>query len=236
MPGDYYVSAIARNRRRTSSADGVRPVRRRGGGPRRRRRRGRARLRADLFPRRAVGGQKRSRSASASARKCSTSISTCSSCAPRASAASSPNPGRHAATSGNVSLIAETAAGRGGADRRCSYGGRIDWDGSFSIGNVPPGRYMLRARGDDTERRSSRRSRSASARCDLSDVTRDAAAGRRRISGTLAFPATQRSAPGSHAVPDRRAVARRRHRPGRRAARVDKDGHFTSMASRPARI
>ena len=32
-----------------------------------------------------------------------------------------------------------------------NYGGRIDWDGAFSIANVPPGRYVLRARGDDTD-------------------------------------------------------------------------------------
>ena len=39
-------------------------------------------------------------------------------------------------------------AGRGG-QIGTNYGGRIQWDGAFSIANVPPGRYMLRARGDD---------------------------------------------------------------------------------------
>ena len=33
-----------------------------------------------------------------------------------------------------------------------SYVGRIQWDGSFTIANVPPGRYTLRARGGDEER------------------------------------------------------------------------------------
>ena len=31
-----------------------------------------------------------------------------------------------------------------------NFGGRIQWDGAFAITNVPPGRYMLRARGDDS--------------------------------------------------------------------------------------
>ena len=46
-----------------------------------------------------------------------------------------------------------------GAGQRCggrgnqigmNFGGRIQWDGAFTITNVPPGRYMLRARGDDS--------------------------------------------------------------------------------------
>jgi hypothetical protein len=59
------------------------------------------------------------------------------------------NPDGTPATSGNVNLAAENAgrAGQIGAN----YGGRIQWDGQFTIVNVPPGRYVLRARADDTD-------------------------------------------------------------------------------------
>jgi hypothetical protein len=32
-----------------------------------------------------------------------------------------------------------------------NFGGRIQWDGAFTINNVPPGRYVLRARAEDSE-------------------------------------------------------------------------------------
>jgi len=50
------------------------------------------------------------------------------------------------AWSGNVLLLPESGTTRGQIGMR--YGGRIDWDGRFTIGNVPPGRYVLQARGD----------------------------------------------------------------------------------------
>jgi protocatechuate 3,4-dioxygenase beta subunit len=49
------------------------------------------------------------------------------------------------AGSGNVTLVPDVGAGRGALGGR--YGGRIV-DGAFSIANVPPGRYILRAVGD----------------------------------------------------------------------------------------
>jgi hypothetical protein len=53
-------------------------------------------------------------------------------------------------TRGNLSLMPEsTVGGRGGFGR--TLGARVQWDGSFSIANVPPGRYVIRARGDDTD-------------------------------------------------------------------------------------
>jgi hypothetical protein len=53
-------------------------------------------------------------------------------------------------TRGNVTLMPEsTVGGRGGFGR--TLGSRLQWDGSFSIANIPPGRYVIRARGDDTE-------------------------------------------------------------------------------------
>ena len=61
------------------------------------------------------------------------------------------NPDGTPTTSGNVNLTPEGVAGAGRGQIGINYGGRIEWDGNFSIGNVPPGRYVLRARGDDTE-------------------------------------------------------------------------------------
>jgi hypothetical protein len=59
------------------------------------------------------------------------------------------NPDGSEVSSGNVNLVNDGLPGRGQAG--VNYGGRIDWDGSFSIANVPPGRYILRARGTDSE-------------------------------------------------------------------------------------
>jgi hypothetical protein len=50
-------------------------------------------------------------------------------------------------TAGNVSLSVEGQTRRGGPGM--NLGGRIRWDGAFSIANVPPGRYVIRARGTD---------------------------------------------------------------------------------------
>ena len=60
------------------------------------------------------------------------------------------NPDGTATTAGNIVLIPETGgrAWRGGAG--ATFASRIDWDGSFSMAGVAPGRYLLRARGDDT--------------------------------------------------------------------------------------
>lgn len=60
------------------------------------------------------------------------------------------NPDGSPTTSGNVTLMLEGLSGRG-SQVGASYGSRINWDGAFSIANIPPGRYTLRARGDDTE-------------------------------------------------------------------------------------
>jgi hypothetical protein len=51
------------------------------------------------------------------------------------------------AASGNVNLVADVSGGRGAA-LGGGYGGRIQ-DGAFAIANVPPGRYILRATGDN---------------------------------------------------------------------------------------
>jgi carboxypeptidase family protein len=60
------------------------------------------------------------------------------------------NPDGTMVTSGNVNLVPENAGGRG-AQIGVNFGGRIEWDGAFAITNVPPGRYVLRARANDSD-------------------------------------------------------------------------------------
>jgi protocatechuate 3,4-dioxygenase beta subunit len=62
------------------------------------------------------------------------------------------NPDGTPVPNGNVNLSLEASSGRGGGGGPAggafgeSFGSRIQADGSFSIANVPPGRYTLRAR------------------------------------------------------------------------------------------
>lgn len=59
------------------------------------------------------------------------------------------NPDGTATSTGNVNLAPEATARSGQIG--ANFGGRIQWDGEFTIANVPPGRYLLRARGDDSD-------------------------------------------------------------------------------------
>ena len=59
------------------------------------------------------------------------------------------NPDGSPLTNGNVNLALDESTGRGGPAGGAfgeSFGSRVQADGSFSIANVPPGRYILRAR------------------------------------------------------------------------------------------
>jgi hypothetical protein len=103
------------------------------------------------------------------------------------------NPDGTPATSGNVSLLGESAAGRGGPIG-VRYGGRIDWDGSFEMVNVPPGRYVLRASADDTGMMQFASQPLSVANGDLSGVLVTLMPGG-SISGTIAFPATKSPVP-----------------------------------------
>ena len=58
------------------------------------------------------------------------------------------------AWNGSVSLTPEgtpMGAGGGGGPQGTTYGSRINWDGTFMIVSVPPGRYTLRARSGDND-------------------------------------------------------------------------------------
>ena len=61
------------------------------------------------------------------------------------------NPDGTATTAGNVMLVPEGGGGGGGGRGGGAFASRIDWDGSFAMAGVAPGRYQLRARGDDTD-------------------------------------------------------------------------------------
>jgi hypothetical protein len=98
------------------------------------------------------------------------------------------NPDGTETTAGNVALLPESgprAGGRGGA-----FGSRIDWDGSFSIAGVAPGRYVLRARSDDSVEPQFAVQPITVAEADLPGLTvvLSAAAS---ISGTVTFQRTQ---------------------------------------------
>ncbi len=61
------------------------------------------------------------------------------------------NPDGTPVTSGTVNLTADVGGGGRGNQIGMNYGGRIQWDGAFTVSSIAPGRYILRARGDDSE-------------------------------------------------------------------------------------
>jgi hypothetical protein len=76
-----------------------------------------------------------------------------------------------------------------------TYGSRIEWDGAFSIRNVPPGRYTLRARGDDTEVPQYASQPLSVTNSDLENVLVVLMPGA-TLSGTVTFQPTQLPVPG----------------------------------------
>jgi hypothetical protein len=128
------------------------------------------------------------------------------------------------ATSGNVNLAPDTGTGAA-AQVGTNYGARIQWDGSFSIANVPPGRYVLRARGANWDTPQYAQQPISVNGVDVDDLTVVLAAGG-EIAGTVSFQA------GSTPVPDVTQV--RITAPSvdqgslgpQPNARVDKDGNF----------
>jgi len=135
------------------------------------------------------------------------------------------NPDGTPSSAGNINAIPDGAGGRGG-QIGMTYGSRIQWDGSFAIANVPPGRYVLRARGDDNDPPYFGTQPLTVNGADVSDVSLVLSAGA-TISGTVTFQ------PGSNPVPDITQV--RIGAPStdqgsfgpQASARVDKDGRFS---------
>jgi carboxypeptidase family protein len=60
------------------------------------------------------------------------------------------NPDGSRAANGNVTLTPQNRSG-GRGNFGMNYGSRVDWDGQFSVANVPPGLYTLRARNNDRD-------------------------------------------------------------------------------------
>jgi hypothetical protein len=135
------------------------------------------------------------------------------------------NPDGTPVTSGNVNLVADAGGARGN-QMGMNFGGRIQWDGAFTINNVAPGRYMLRARGDDSETPQFAAQPITVNGDDLPDVVVILSAGA-TISGTVSF------LPGGSPAPDFtqfRITAPSTDQSDfgpQSNARVDKDGHFT---------
>jgi hypothetical protein len=132
------------------------------------------------------------------------------------------NPDGTPVTAGNVQLLAESARSRGQIGMR--YGGRIDWDGKFSIGTVPPGRYVLLARADDGERPEYGSQPVAIVSGDLTDVTVIVSPGA-IIAGRIVFPPSSQAPDYTPvrvlAAPLEQGIE------GPSVSRVDKDGNFT---------
>ena len=135
------------------------------------------------------------------------------------------NPDGSWVANGNINLTPESAANTRG-NIGANYGGRIGWDGQFSISNVPPGRYTLRARNNDRDAPLSASQPLAISGGDIADVVVVLQTGG-SFSGTVAFQ------PGSTAAPDMTQVrivapATEQDDLGPTPnARVDKDGTFT---------
>ncbi len=125
--------------------------------------------------------------------------------------------------SGNVSLVAEnTAGGRGGFGM--NYGSRIQWDGTFEISNVPPGRYTLQARGNDNDapQFASQPLTVGDSDIDVSVLLGNSAT----ITGTIVFPPSQTQLPDFSNMRVS-APSTGNSIGGQAQGRVDKDGKFT---------
>ena len=135
------------------------------------------------------------------------------------------NPDGTRPSGGNVNLTPEGAGGRGGLG--VNYGSRIDWNGSFSIANVPPGRYALRARSNDSDTPLSALQPLSVSGGDLSGVSVLLSTGG-SFSGTVVFPSSRTAVPGD--LTQVRVVTPSTDQTDMGPnvnARVDKDGHFT---------
>jgi hypothetical protein len=133
-------------------------------------------------------------------------------------------------TSGNVNLVTEgTTAGR---QIGANFGSRIQWDGEFSIANVPPGRYLLRARGDDTETPQHASQPISVNGTDLDGVTVVLAPGG-TITGTVVFQPGEAQAPDLTQVRITAPSTDQSSFGPQPNARVDKEGRFT-LAGVPA--
>jgi protocatechuate 3,4-dioxygenase beta subunit len=137
------------------------------------------------------------------------------------------NPDGSATTNGQVNLVLEGSGGGRGNQIGAAFGSRIDWDGGFALNAVPPGRYILRARGDDTETpQFATIPLTVNGGADLTDLTVVLTPGA-RLSGVVMFPSAATSPPD----PTQFRLAAPSTDTGsfgpQPNARIDKDGKFT---------
>jgi hypothetical protein len=137
------------------------------------------------------------------------------------------NPDGSPTTAGNVTMLTEQVIAGGGNQLGVNYGGRLSGDGSFTIGNVPPGRYLLRARGNNAEWPQYASQPVTVAGADITDLTVMVAEGA-TIYGTVEFP------PAATALPslDQVRVTSVGLEPGipNSQARIEKDSSFKIVA------
>jgi hypothetical protein len=141
------------------------------------------------------------------------------------------NPDGSATTSGMVNLMLDMAAARGN-QIGATFGSRIDWDGSFAINNVPPGRYLLRARGEDTDIPQYAALPVTVAGGDAADMTVVLTPGA-TLAGTVSFPSAGTSPPDVSQFRITAPSAEPGFAGPQPNARPDKDGKFV-LAGVPA--
>jgi Carboxypeptidase regulatory-like domain len=141
------------------------------------------------------------------------------------------NPDGTPAAGGNVQLTPEGAGGVGRGQIGMSYGSRVQRDGAFSITNVPPGRYTLRARGANNDLPQYAQQPLSVGGGDVADLIVPLAPGA-TITGAIAFEAAQQPPELTQVRVTAQAAD-----PGElglnAGARVEKDGRF-SMDGVPA--
>jgi hypothetical protein len=136
------------------------------------------------------------------------------------------NPDGTPVTSGNVNLTIDTGGAGRGNQIGMTYGGRIQWDGAFTIGNVAPGRYTLRARGNDNEMPEYAAQPISVNGDDLNDVTVILAPGA-TVAGTVTFAGTAGAAPDLSQFRITAPATDQSDVGPQPNARVGKDGAFT---------
>src|SRR5712692_618737 len=104
------------------------------------------------------------------------------------------NPDGTPVTSGNVNLTIDAGGSGRGNQIGMNYGGRIQWDGAFTVANIAPGRYILRARADDGETPQFAAQPVTVNGEDLDDFTVILATGA-TVSGTVSFAGTAGATP-----------------------------------------
>jgi hypothetical protein len=132
------------------------------------------------------------------------------------------NPDGTEVTAGNVSLAPEAD----GPARGMTFGSRINWDGAFSISGVAPGRYVLRARSDDSVEPQFAVLALTVGASDLDDLTVILSAAA-TIRGSVVFQGGRGQTPDVSQVRVSAPLADGSETGPNRVARVERDGTFT---------